>query len=238
MNYLQLAQKLAQNLSIPGGGPASVLNQVGTYKQLVDWVTDAWVDIQTGNDGQWKFLRREFTLNTVAGTDAYDYGAAVDVGTGLPIDRFNQWAVNDIDLPPRLYLAAAGRGSEQYLSWTEWDSFRALYLIGLHNDRRPGHITLDPQDRLRLGPTPDAEYVVTSDYWRGPQVLVADADEPEVLPQFHDLIVYRAMVKYAYESVAPEQLSRAETEGGRLASDFERRYSWMRARFIHADPLA
>ena len=50
-------------------------------------------------------------------------------------------------------------------------------------------------------------------YWKGLQTLAADADEPEMPADYHMLIVYRALLKYAYNIVAQEILARAGQEG-------------------------
>ena len=63
--------------------------------------------------------------------------------------------------------------------------------------------------------------MVTLDYYMGGQELAADGDIPEMPERFHDLIVYRAMEKYAYRESAGEVLARAKEEGRRILRQLE-----------------
>lgn len=56
-------------------------------------------------------------------------------------------------------------------------------------------------DQITLWPTPDASYPLSLRYWRLPQDMVADGDEPEIPAQYHDVLVAYAMQKaYAREN--------------------------------------
>ncbi|MDO4698252.1 MAG: hypothetical protein Q4A60_06210 [Pasteurellaceae bacterium] len=46
MNYLQLAQRLRQEMNDTGEGPAQVTNQRGRSLEYVNAVREAWLDIQ------------------------------------------------------------------------------------------------------------------------------------------------------------------------------------------------
>lgn len=56
-------------------------------------------------------------------------------------------------------------------------------------------------DQITLWPTPDASYGLSLRYWRLPQDMSADGDEPEIPPQYHELLIAYAMHKaYAREN--------------------------------------
>jgi len=56
-------------------------------------------------------------------------------------------------------------------------------------------------DQITLWPTPDGSYPLSLRYWRLPQDMVADGDEPEIPAQYHDVLVAYAMMKaYAREN--------------------------------------
>jgi hypothetical protein len=63
-----------------------------------------------------------------------------------------------------------------------------------------------------LGPKPDGVFTVSGQYWKKPQALAADADEPEMPDEFHMLIVWKALEHYALYESAAESLVRAQKE--------------------------
>lgn len=220
LTYLTAVQKLRQEAEIPGTGPSTVVNQTGQARRLVDWVKDAYEDIQNRHDN-WRWLRSEFSLLTVAGTSTYASTACTDDGN--PITRFTRWWPRDdcgfSNL--RCYLQSGGVGGETWLVFLPWSRFRSIYQIGTQNNGQPAHFTIDPQNRLVLGPTPNDVYVLTGEYQKSPQVLAADADVPELPAQFHRLIVLRAMEMYGANAIAQEVLARAMSEGGRMMRALE-----------------
>lgn len=205
--FLELCQDTARELSIPGTGPSSVLNQVGESADIVRWVKNAYIQIQNRHDSKWKFLRHGFTLDTVDAQDTYDYTAAIDSTTTAAIDRFSAWRINDLRIPPRIYLTASGIGNQTWLSHFYWDDFQSIYKISNQVDSFPAHITTNPQDEIVLGPKPNDVYTVTGEYYRSAQVLAADEDVPEMPVQFHELIVWYAIKRYGYREAASEVLS-------------------------------
>lgn len=200
--------------------PTTVDSQTGEFKRMVNWYKQAWVEIQNRTD--WRWMRHEFSLNTVADTEVYTFADCTDLTSSATITRFKKWRFEDVNDPPKIYLQSTGVGGERWLLWTPWNWFKTIYSVGTQNSGATAHITVDPQDQIHLGPIPNDVYVVTGDYYRSPQVLAADDDEPEMPSHFHYLIVYEAMKKYAYFESAQEVLSRAEVESKKLMRQLER----------------
>ncbi len=50
-------------------------------------------------------------------------------------------------------------------------------------------------NQITLWPTPDGAYSLSLRYWRLPQDMVADGDEPEIPAQYHEVLVAYAMWK-------------------------------------------
>lgn len=220
MTFLQLCQRLRQECEIPGTGPSATTNQTGQMRRLVDWIASAWDDVQRGHSA-WRWMRRPFSLNTVAGTDNYAFGSATDVDAGAAISRFSHWWAHDDDDPYLAYLQSVGVAEQYRLVYTPWEYFKWLYRFGTQNNSKPVHVSVDHQNKLCLGPRPDGVYVVTGDFQRGLQVLAADADIPEMPTRFHDLIWRYALHTYGANSVAAELVARAELESARLLSSLE-----------------
>lgn len=68
--------------------------------------------------------------------------------------------------------------------------------------------------------------------------MTVDADIPEMPADFHMAIVYRALVKYGFDSVSPEILSRAEFDGARLWESLVNNQSYIRYSWTTNGPLA
>jgi hypothetical protein len=106
----------------------------------------------------------------------------------------------------------------------EWNTFRNLYqYANMRNTRsRPVVVTIVPPSKnLGFGATPDQAYVIVGEYYRKPTEFTTAAEEPDLPPRFHLMIVYRAMMFYAGYESAPEVYQRGELEFKRLMSRLE-----------------
>lgn len=223
--FLQLCQALRRESTDSGTGPSTVVGQSGELARMVNWIINAWVELQQDRD-DWQWMRHGFTVNTAAGDGVYAYTDCTDttVSPSAAISRFARWYEGSDDNGwPYLqsYRQSDGVGSGFPLIWLPWDAFRRLYRIGTQNNAQPLHVSADPQQNLVIGPTPDDIYVVSGDYQIGPQVLAQDVDEPEMPSRFHMLICYEALAKYGGNRIAPEAMVRAISEGGRLRQALE-----------------
>lgn len=223
--YLQLAEKLRQNVPDIGGTPlVTVANQTGRMQQGINWLADAYSDIQN-RAANWRWLKSQFTFNTVAGTNNYAWSGITDSRLSALITRFARWVPLDDRGYPNMkrYLTSTGIAAEGWLSLLVWNDFKKVYLFGARtlNQGSPIHVTIDPQNQLLLGMKPNDIYTITGEYMMGPQILAADGDTPEMPVRFHDLIMYRAMEKIAIDLSATELLDRARTEGMRLMRALE-----------------
>lgn len=206
--YLSGSQDLRRECGIAGTGPAAVTGQTGESDRVVKWYRDAWNEIQMRRR-DWLWMRKGFTVNTVASTASYAYTSCTDVDLAAPITRLANWYRKSM----KAYLQSDGVGAEYPLIFMEWDTFRRWYQYGAQTANQPIHVSIGPDRKLYLGPTPNAVYVVSGDYQRSPQVLGADGDTPELPLEFHMLIVCEAMKKYAVYESAAEVYARAVADG-------------------------
>ncbi len=224
MTYLTLCVATRQECRVAGTGPTTVTGQVGVLKEIVDWVAKAYEDIQRRHQS-WRWLRSGFTVNTVASTDTYAYGDCTDTTSLLAISRFSRWLALDDNGCSNVtcYLTSTGVGGEVPLIHLTWSEFREIYMRGIQTTltSQPVHFTVDPLNRLKLGPNPSGTYTIKGEYQKSPQALTADADVPELPAQFHDLIMYRAMEKYGASNNAVEVYQRGGLEGNALMSALE-----------------
>lgn len=228
--FLELVNKTRNECGASGADLTSLggilSKQNALFKQ---WVIDSWAAIQRKHR-RWGFMERDFSFNTVAGQQSY---AAASLAP-TPLTSFREWKPETF----RLYKTSIGVADEQILvPITDLQSFRDLYQFGTMSttQQRPVAFALDTDKSILLGCTPDDIYTCRGKYQKAPQILVADTDEPDVNDYYHDLVMFRAMEKYALYNAAPEVLARAQTEGGRMMNELEAEYL---PRIAMPDPLA
>jgi hypothetical protein len=201
MTYLQLCNRLKLETGTGGNDLTTVLNLRGDLKRLVNWVSQAYVDIQNERD-DWQFLRVSTTFNTVAGKQSYSLtGGPPD----MSITDFASWRNESF----RAYLLSAGIPTEIILTqYYDYSVFRDFYMLGSRRlvTGRPLYWTIAPDKSIVLGFTPNDIYVVTGEYYRTPQVLENNSDQPLVPSRYQMAIVYKAMEKYGLYNVANEQI--------------------------------
>lgn len=225
--FLKICQDVARECGVAGGAdatpkPLTVIGQSGELNRIVNWVNDAYLEIQSGQN--WRWMRKKFSVDTVAGTDTYAFGDCTDVDDAALITRFKAWRLNDQRNPPKIYLTSTGLGGQVLLTWAPWDNFEYLYKTGSLQTQtsQPVHITVNPKDEIQLGITPNDIYTLIGDYHKSAQILAADADVPEMPTAYHDLIKYQAMEFYGFFESAPEIISRAENGMKRIRNQLKR----------------
>ena len=237
MEFLELVQSLHYEAKLPGSAPSAVTGLSGRAADLVRWTAEAYNDIQREHDSRWKWLRSNWTVNTVDGTQTYDPGDCTDVDDAAVITRFSSWDFDDEELP-FIYLVSEGVATERELPVSHWQDFRPLYVKGSHTASVPAQMSADHLDTLYFGPKPNGIYKVSGSYWKSLQTLAADDDEPEMPANYHMLVVYRALLKYAYNTVSQEVLARAQTEGTPLEDALVLNQWYGRFRIRLPGPLA
>jgi hypothetical protein len=192
---------------------ATVAAPVGRQEKMVEWVREAWRLIQTSRT-DWRWMRGEFTSALVAGQRRY---APADLG----IADFGGWP------PPRprglspftLYDPAAGPADECEVRPVDHDEWRARWDRGVHDAQRPRAWSVDGAGRLCFGPKPDKPYVIRGDYRRSAQILAADGDVPVCPTDFHDAILWRAMVLMGSHDEAQMVVAHGQSNFSRIYRD-------------------
>ena len=209
MNKLALTKRLSRDCGVNQAGPSTTLNQSGEYLRLVNWIDDAYKSIQILYS-TWQFLREEFNFATVIGTASYTPAA-------VGLTDFAEW-VSDDDQDSedfRLYLTAP---DEKYLVYMPWEMFRVAYMVGTQRTQtgRPSVYTIRPDDTVMFYPIPDQIYTCLGEYYKVPDVMTADTDEPIFPERFHEAILYRAMMSYGAYSQEPDKYSVGDREYRRI----------------------
>lgn len=214
ITFLELCQRTARESGvIQGTKPSTVIGQVGTLAQLVEWVADAWVEIQT--EEKWPWLRTDFSKNTVASIGSYSPTAWSLTGHG-------EWITEPQSTS--LYLTSTGVSDESWLSHIPYTDYQLLYRIGTQTDARPVHWSISPTGNFLLGPEPDAVYTVHGEYYKSPQVLATNSDTPTGLPvEFENIIVYKAVQRFGEFDEAANAIALAAQKYTQMLNRMRRR---------------
>lgn len=206
MNFLQLCQRLRSKAGIAGTGPATVVNQAGELGRVVDWITEAYEDIQDKR-ADWDFLRLDFSFNTVAATSTYAKST---------VSNLANWKKDSV----RIYQTTVN--DEQFLYFKEWDEFRDFRLFGptASATGRPIEFSIKPDKSLVLWPIPDGIYTIRGEYYRTAHVMTANTDEP-LFDRYQMAIVFNALMRYAEYVAEPGVYASAQKEYGRLINKLE-----------------
>lgn len=215
MNYLELARRVARESgTVPGENqPASVVGATGRLGKIAAWTNTAWEDIQRERK-DWLWMEGDGTVTTVVGVDAYD-----------PITRQRAMiATREYGAASGVtcYKASDGVANEGHLRWLPWPVWRERFVVGPQVNGSPEYVSEDPQGRMRIGPAPDAEYVIRFRYRKTPQSLSTDSDTPEMPAAHHIAIVWTALIYLGTDDEATGQLALWERFRTRAMHDLYR----------------
>lgn len=203
--YLQLVKDTARESgTVPGySSIVSVVNQVGRVALFANWVRQAYRDIQNDRD-DWRWLQADFEGTALNGVNSF---AASDLS--IDADRFSHWInPNDGEEHMTCYPTASGIVDEEYLHERSYDRFKRAFMVGEESLKtgRPAYYAITPQNRIILHPTPDADHVLKGSYYKAPQNLAVNDDQPEMPRRYHDMIMWGALVHMATYDEAFEQI--------------------------------
>lgn len=184
--FLSLCADVASNSGAAGRAPVSVVGQDGRTAKVVNWVRDAWIEVQNMRD-DWTFLQGEWSGTLTPGTAVY-------TDDSFNIERWAKWKGDTRESrPTTIYDPAIGVSEERPLRQIPYDTWRRMYAVGLHDHTRPVHYAFAPNGSICFGPTPDKFYEVRGEYGKAPQVLAKNDDVPDLPARFHRVIVWLAI---------------------------------------------
>lgn len=190
MNYLQLCQRTVRESGTISGDvtPAKVTEQSGRLLKVVQWVAEAWRQVQNLHD-DWCFMRGEFAGAVTDGAPRY-------TAASFNIARFSRWITDPRSVT--IYETARGKADESELRFMPWSDYRINFDRGVQQKNRPRVYSISPAGEFCLGPVPNAGFTVRGEYQKSAQNLAANDDVPE-LPDasLHTVIVWKALLLLA-----------------------------------------
>jgi len=192
MNFLELCQRLRQEVGGAGTGPTSTASQTGESDRLVQWIATADEDIQRAR-ANWNFMRAAFTVQTTAGVAAY---SASDCG----ITAFRDWVQRRF----KSYLTSGGVAGEIMLHKIEYDQWYEVYNRGTPITGSPSTFTILANQSFSLAPIPSGIFTISGEYQKKVTTLSGDSSTPAYPEEYHLLAVYKAMMSYGRYTGATE----------------------------------
>ena len=176
MNFLDLCKRVALDAGVTITGPSSVQGQQGILLRLVNWTSQAVIDIQSENT-DWKFLWRTVDSNLNQGQSTYIQG---DFGfSGLA----------------NLKLVFVNNKECEIRDWNWW--VENIRRIENKSEGLPSQVTVAPDGKLHFYPIPNDAFSLTIDYYHEPIPVVDNVDVPVIPANYHMTIVHRALMYYA-----------------------------------------
>lgn len=199
--YLSMCQSVRQYCGVSGTGPLTVEDQTGILKEIVDWVRDAWKEIQLSRfDWLFKWASFPDTFRTSVGTREY----LTEIGD------FREWGTAEKDMKITTYLVSDGQNAEYELTQWDYQDFRNHYMTGetASVQGKPRAYAITPENELALGPIPDGTYRLRGQYYKDIQVL-SSGDTIELDDRYVDVIKWLGVVYFgmAYESPNKYQMA-------------------------------
>ena len=214
MNFVELVDDLRKKAGASGHRITTIQEGLRPEaERLTDAIRDAWVDIQIMHD-EWSFREEVAVHVTEVNSNVLNSGEY----------QSSQIAVWKID---SIRIAEPGEGLTESLPVcpVPWETFKRQQGLKLEDRDKPIECSVRPQDNaLMLYPAADAAYPVFYEYVRNPQILKHDDDVPIISEHLHRLIVYEAMLTYAFYEVATEVLEEAKRHRQRLLHEMNKRF--------------
>lgn len=196
MNYLALAKKVDLILRIgtetPGTQPATVTGATGVHAEMVQWVAYSHDDI-CKMKSEWAFMRGSGEFALLTGDRIL---TKADMQVAYPtFDKLAPFVSNDRGYLGILPTGVAGAAEQviEYVPYQQWQgNFDAAPLpTGL-----PTHFTITPDQSLEVNSLPDRDYTIRANFRKLVVPLTIDASEPMFDADYHNAIVWYAIVHY------------------------------------------
>lgn len=207
--FLQIVQAVGRDSGTTSTAAplATVVGATGRWLKIVQFVIQAWLDIQNART-DWQWMIRETEKALADGTRRY-------TAAGWSITRFSAW-VQDQDSDDLTYRPFSirdpdlGLADESALYQIDYRVWRDRYGRGDQSqEQRPTCYAISPAREVCVGPVPDQEYTLRFEYRLAPQILAADADTPELPAEFHDVIKWKAQLLLAEHDERPGGIATA-----------------------------
>jgi hypothetical protein len=124
--------------------------------------------------------------------------------SGLGLTTVDKWDKQSA------WLYVTSEADRSRLTYMPYQMFRNQF--SQYADGRPKYWTEGPGGTILFDKSPDVAYLITMDYWMTPERLVNSTDIPALPEQFHDLIAWKSVMKFAGSEGAVDLYNYAKSE--------------------------
>lgn len=196
MNYLQLAQKVHLILRIgeetPGSQPTAVTGQTGILSEMVQWVREAHRDICL-DSSEWNFMRAGGTFSLAMGVRSISKAAMLVAQPTY--GKLAPFVTNENGYVGQVPTGDAN-AAEQVVIYVPYQDWQGNYDAVPIPTGAPTYFTILPDQSLEFDAFADRNYTIRSNFRKQVVPLAANTDEPMFDSDYHDCIVWWAIVHY------------------------------------------
>ncbi len=196
MNRLQLVQRLIYESGASSLAVSTTLNQRGDAQNFVNWIDDAWLEVQGLLN--WPALWEQASVAVPA--------SALTVAQSIPHKRY----VKDYAT-----LTDTVTSSRYELDYLPWHLFREQYQSA-SADAHPSYWTIRPDRSIAFNAALTNAGTFACERYKMPGRFTADADEPALFSEHHMIIVWRGLMLYSGYDEAGVAYKRAEAEYAKM----------------------
>lgn len=216
MNFLDICNDIKrESQQVAGVEMTDVTGYSGILGQIPRWANKAYRDVLNLNRGRWDFLK-VFNHSFNLSPDKRDYSLAY-----LELETLSEWELNHASI----YETAKGVVDESLLTPISVADWQKYYRRGTQQTAKPTLVMEYPDGTLSFHAIPDREYTVTGvNYWYAPADMSGKNDIPAIPEAHHEIIVQRALMKYATFDDAPDVYLSAGVRYKELLNEMEDDY--------------
>lgn len=175
MNFLSLCKRLRQEAGYSGSGPASVTGQTGEAKRVVDWINDAWLDIQVMR-GDWRFMLEPFLVTLNSG------------------DSQVTLSTNYKSMLKKTVIVKRANGALSFPGLLTEEEMRALKRENTETPSYPRYVSVDSAGLMTVFPSCNETVTIAGDYYVKPSEMSENTDIPRLPEEYHLAIVWKALM--------------------------------------------
>ena len=148
-DFVELAQEVRRLSGVAGSGPTDVATATGIELRIVNYVKNAWNDIQA-HPKLWKWMWGDYLAPAPGGAPLQTIATVRD----SVLTDVDEILTNTF----RSYLTATGVSDRQRMTYVDYEAFQTRYGVVTSDDNRPINVTRLPTGNLRFYPTPDCTF--------------------------------------------------------------------------------
>lgn len=186
MNALEIVQRVFREAGGPGQDPVSIIGNTGFASECVDWTNTAWRWTQALRQDWW-WLWTESTKTLTVDQSQYDLSADFSI-TDARYIKLDDVVVWD---------PAKGISDQTGFTIRDPNDWRSRWDFKDPNAGKPYDIAHLEDGKLAFGPKPDMAYSARIRYYQKTGEFTSDTDIPGIPVEYHDIIVYRALMLWS-----------------------------------------